>query len=116
MTIAVPECSSETWRRNSTPSMPGMSRSQTTMSGRGSAPSSASAPSPSAASSSLPAPRLARICSVVRRWNYVIAGTATREEAAELAARLHGEVEPGGELVWEARPSNPFAVFGGMGS
>ncbi|HEY2220385.1 MAG TPA: hypothetical protein VGH35_13665 [Gaiellaceae bacterium] len=52
---------------------------------------------------------------VVRRWSYVIAGTATREEAEELARSLHGEVEPGGELVWEAAPQNPFAVFGGLG-
>jgi len=52
---------------------------------------------------------------VVRRWSYVIAGTATREQAQELARRLHGEVEPGGELVWEASPGNPFAIFGGLG-
>ena len=52
---------------------------------------------------------------VVRRWSFVIAGTATREEAEELAARLHGEVEPGGELVWETTSGNPFAVFGGLG-
>jgi hypothetical protein len=52
---------------------------------------------------------------VVRRWSYVIAGTATREQAEELARSLHGEVEPGGELVWEAAPQNPFAVFGGLG-
>ena len=50
----------------------------------------------------------------MRRWSYVIAGVATREQAEELAARLHGEVEPGGELVWEAAPRNPFAVFGGL--
>jgi hypothetical protein len=53
---------------------------------------------------------------VVRRWSYVIAGVATRDEAAELAGRLHGEVEPGGELVWEATSGNPFAVFGGLAS
>jgi len=53
---------------------------------------------------------------VVRRWSFVIAGTATREEANELAARVHGEVEAGGELVYETRPKNPFAVFGGLGS
>src|SRR5436190_11804620 len=88
MTIAVPECSSETWRRNSTPSMPGMSRSQTTMSGRGSAPSSASAPSPSAASSSSPAPRLARICSVVRRWNSWSSTTITVQSASVTSALL----------------------------
>jgi hypothetical protein len=46
----------------------------------------------------------------------VIAGTASREEATELAKRVHGEVEPGGELVWETTRTNPFAVFfGGMG-
>ena len=53
---------------------------------------------------------------VVRRWSYVIAGVATRDEAEALAARLHGAVEPGGELVWQATGSNPFAVFGGLGS
>jgi hypothetical protein len=53
--------------------------------------------------------------SVERGWKYVIAGTATREQAEELAARLHGEVEPGGALVWETVPGNPFAVFGGLG-
>jgi hypothetical protein len=53
---------------------------------------------------------------VIRRFRYVIAGTATKEEAEELARRLHGEAEPGGELVWEAAPQNPFIIFGGMGS
>jgi hypothetical protein len=52
---------------------------------------------------------------VVRRHNYVIAGTATKEDADALAARVHGEVEPGGELVYEVTPQNPFAVFGGLG-
>jgi hypothetical protein len=51
----------------------------------------------------------------VRQWSYVIVGTASREDAEALAARVHGEVEAGGELVWEARPGNPFAIFGGMG-
>ena len=53
---------------------------------------------------------------VVRGFRYVIAGTATREEAKRLARRVHGEVEPGGELVWEVTPQNPFAVFGGLGA
>jgi hypothetical protein len=53
---------------------------------------------------------------VERRWRYLIVGTASKEEADTLAARIHGEVEPGGELVWETVPGNPFAVFGGMGS
>ncbi len=52
---------------------------------------------------------------VVRRWRYLIVGTATQEEATALARRLHGRVEPGGELVWEVMPQNPFAVFGGLG-
>lgn len=52
---------------------------------------------------------------VVRRWTYVIVGAASREEADALAGQLHGEVEPGGEVVYEAMPKNPFAVFGGMG-
>jgi hypothetical protein len=52
---------------------------------------------------------------VARRWRYVIVGAASEEEARELARRLHGDAEPGGEVVWEATPSNPFAVFGGLG-
>src|SRR5256885_5146684 len=53
--------------------------------------------------------------SVERRWRHVIVGTASKEEAEALAARLHGQVEPGGELVWETVPGNPFAIFGGLG-
>lgn len=52
---------------------------------------------------------------VVRLFNYVIAGTSTRDEAKDLAERVHGEVEAGGEVVWESLPGNPFAIFGGMG-
>src|SRR3954452_137173 len=52
----------------------------------------------------------------VRRFHYLIVGTASKEGADALAARLHGQVEPGGELVWETAPQNPFAVFGGLGS
>ncbi|HEY6837096.1 MAG TPA: hypothetical protein VI142_11690 [Gaiellaceae bacterium] len=53
--------------------------------------------------------------SVVRRWRFLIVGTASEEEARELAQRVHGEVEAGGEVVWEVAPQNPFAVFGGLG-
>ena len=53
---------------------------------------------------------------VSRTFTYVIAGTRNREEAVELARRIHGEVEPGGELVYEVQPQNPFAVFGGLGT
>ncbi len=52
---------------------------------------------------------------VVRRGSNVTAGTPTREQAEALAPSLHGEVEPGSELVWETTPDNPFAVFGGLG-
>jgi hypothetical protein len=52
----------------------------------------------------------------LRRWSYLIVGTASREDAERLAERVHGHAEPGGELVWETLPGNPFAVFGGMGS
>jgi hypothetical protein len=53
--------------------------------------------------------------SVARRWKYVVAGTATEEEARALATRLHGEVEAGGEVVYESMPNNPFSIFGGLG-
>jgi hypothetical protein len=53
---------------------------------------------------------------VSHTFTYVIAGTASREEAVELARRIHGEVEPGGELVYEVQPQNPFAIFGGLGT
>ena len=52
---------------------------------------------------------------VVRRWTFLIVGTETRAEADELAKKVHGDVEPGGELVWEVAPGNPFAYFGGLG-
>ena len=50
-----------------------------------------------------------------RTFDYVIAGCRTQEDAKALAERLHGEVEPGGELVYEVAPGNPFAIFGGLG-
>lgn len=52
----------------------------------------------------------------IRLFDVVVVGTATREEAEQLAATLHGVVEPGGELVYEVMPENPFALFGGLGS
>jgi len=52
---------------------------------------------------------------VERRWRYLIVGASSREDAEAVAARVHGAVEPGGELVWETVPGNPFAVFGGLG-
>jgi hypothetical protein len=53
---------------------------------------------------------------VVRRWRYVIVGTASEEDARDLAGRLQGEVELGGEVVWEeGMPQGPFAIFRGVG-
>src|ERR671935_50515 len=47
---------------------------------------------------------------------FVLEGTESRRDAVELARRIHGRVEPGGELVYEVQPQNPFAVFGGLGT
>jgi hypothetical protein len=49
-----------------------------------------------------------------RGFSYLVVGTATREDADALAERLHGEVEAGGEVVWETTPQSPFAIFGGL--
>lgn len=51
---------------------------------------------------------------IVRRWRYVIAGCASKEDADTLAQRLHGSVEPGGEQVWDALRGHPFAVIGAL--
>ena len=52
----------------------------------------------------------------VHSFRYLIVGTASKEDADALAARLHGQVEAGGEVVREATPQNPFAIFGGLGA
>ncbi|HEX6491633.1 MAG TPA: hypothetical protein VF002_09720 [Gaiellaceae bacterium] len=52
---------------------------------------------------------------VVHRHRFVLVGAASEQQARALARRLHGEVEAGGELVYEALPQNPFALFGGLG-
>jgi hypothetical protein len=59
----------------------------------------------------------------VRRWKYLVVGAADEDSARELAARLENEapsgsevsVEGSGQIAWAERPSNPFAVFGGLG-
>ena len=51
---------------------------------------------------------------VIRRWSFVIAGCADEEQARALAEQLHGEVEAGGEMVYESMPQNPFRFFGGL--
>ena len=53
---------------------------------------------------------------VSRTFTYLVVGTAARDQAVALARRIHGHVEPGGELVYEVQPQNPFAVFGGLGT
>jgi len=60
---------------------------------------------------------------VVRRYTFLLAGAVNEDDARALAERLEREapegariaVEPGGGLVWEVAPSNPFAVFGRLG-
>lgn len=51
----------------------------------------------------------------IRRWRYLIVGTANHDDAEKLAGRLHGEVEPGGEVAWEeaadAHLISPFRLF-----
>jgi hypothetical protein len=54
----------------------------------------------------------------LRHFHYLIVGAADKEDAEALAARFHGEVEAGGEVVLEAMQAefaSPFAVFGGLG-
>jgi hypothetical protein len=52
----------------------------------------------------------------IRRWQHLIVGAASREDADALATRLHGDVEPGGAVVWEeaidSHVVRPFAFFG----
>ncbi len=59
----------------------------------------------------------------VRRWKYLVVGAADEDSAKALAERLRTEapggsevtVEGSGQVAWAERPSNPFAVFGGLG-
>ncbi len=60
---------------------------------------------------------------VVRRHTFLLAGAANEDDAQALAEQLRGEapegarveVEPGGGMVWEVAPRNPFTFFGGLG-
>jgi hypothetical protein len=60
---------------------------------------------------------------VTRRSTFLLVGAVNEDEAKALAERLRTEapegaaveVEPGGAMVWEVSPRNPFAVFGGLG-
>jgi len=61
---------------------------------------------------------------VLRRHTFLLVGAANEDDAHALAERLEREapegatieVEPGGGLVWEVAPSNPFVLFGGLGN
>jgi hypothetical protein len=61
---------------------------------------------------------------VTRRSTFLLVGAVNEDEATMLAERLRREssegaiieVEPGGAMVWEVSPKNPFAVFGGLGA
>jgi hypothetical protein len=51
----------------------------------------------------------------IRHWKHLIVGADTREDADALAERLHGDVAPGGAVVWEEAIDSdvvrPFAFF-----
>jgi hypothetical protein len=59
----------------------------------------------------------------VRRWKYLVVGAADEDTAREWATRLEGEapagstvtVEGNARAVYDERPPNPFAIFGGLG-
>jgi hypothetical protein len=59
----------------------------------------------------------------VRRWHYLLIGAQDEDTANALAERIRGESPPGTEVRAEgsgraadaAKPSNPFAIFGGLG-
>jgi hypothetical protein len=59
----------------------------------------------------------------VRRWKYLVVGAADEDSASALAERLQTEapagsvitVEGSARVVYDERPSNPFAIFGGLG-
>jgi hypothetical protein len=63
------------------------------------------------------------IAPLVRRWKYILIGTATEDEARALAKRLEDEVPAGATVKaevsaavgWELTSQNPWAIFGGFG-
>jgi hypothetical protein len=62
--------------------------------------------------------------SLTRRWRYLLVGADSEGQANEIGERLQAElppgatveVEPSTALVGRAYRSNPFAVFGGLGT
>ena len=63
------------------------------------------------------------ISPLVRRWKYLLIGTATDDDARALAERIRAEApagadvkaEPSATIGWEATGRNWFAPFGGFG-
>jgi hypothetical protein len=63
------------------------------------------------------------ISPIVRRWKYLLIGTATDDEARALAERIRAEAPPGADVKaepsatigWELTGQNWFAPFGGFG-
>jgi hypothetical protein len=63
------------------------------------------------------------ITPIVRRWKYILIGTANDDDAKALAERLGPEVpkgasvtaEPSATIGWELASGNPFSLFGGFG-
>ncbi len=59
----------------------------------------------------------------VRRWKYLVVGAADEDTARAIATRLEGEAPAGSKItvdgnpraVYDERPPNPFAIFGGLG-
>jgi hypothetical protein len=62
--------------------------------------------------------------SVLRRWNCLLIGADTEDQAGELARALQAQlppgatlqVEPSGALVWKTLGNRAFAVLGGLGA
>jgi hypothetical protein len=58
----------------------------------------------------------------VHRWRFVLVGAADEDAAKALAERIRAEAPADGKIavegvwktVWDERPSNPFAFFGGL--
>lgn len=63
------------------------------------------------------------ISPLVRRWKYLLIGTATDDDAQALAERIRAEAPEGASVKaeasatigWELTGQNPFAAFGGFG-
>jgi hypothetical protein len=63
------------------------------------------------------------ITPIVRRWKYILIGTATDDDAKALAERLKAEAPPGAKVTaepsatieWEVASGSPFSLFGGFG-